>query len=120
MELLEEYHALLTRPGDDELRVAIERIITTFKNSLFQALLGNGSFGEFGVIPPYIMWLVIDLQEFYEETLLNERKSVFQKVIESKEMARRLDANPPFGATSTRIDHTFIPTRTAPLATAEV
>ncbi|KHJ90695.1 PDZ/DHR/GLGF domain protein [Oesophagostomum dentatum] len=99
LELLEEYHALLTRPGDDELRVAIERVITTFKNSLFQALL--------------------DLQEFYEETLLNERKSVFQKVMESKEMARRLDANPPFGATSTRIDHTFIPTHTAPLATAE-
>ncbi|PIO63553.1 PDZ/DHR/GLGF domain protein [Teladorsagia circumcincta] len=49
LELLEEYHALLIHPGDDELRVAIERVITTFKNSLFQALL--------------------DLQEFYEETL---------------------------------------------------
>ncbi|EPB71425.1 PDZ/DHR/GLGF domain protein [Ancylostoma ceylanicum] len=101
LELLEEYHALLNRPGDDELRIAIERVITSFKNSLFQALL--------------------DLQEFYEETLLNERKSVFQKIAESKEIARRLDANPPFGTTTgTRVvDHTFIPTQKAPLATAE-
>uniref|UniRef100_A0A158PC50 PDZ domain-containing protein n=1 Tax=Angiostrongylus cantonensis TaxID=6313 RepID=A0A158PC50_ANGCA len=93
LELLEEYHALLNRPGDDELRVAIERVITTFKNSLFQALL--------------------DLQEFYEETLLNERKTVFQKIAESREMAKRLDSNPPF-------EHTYIHTQTAPLATAEV
>ncbi|KAL6741938.1 hypothetical protein Aduo_015145 [Ancylostoma duodenale] len=101
LELLEEYHALLNRPGDDDLRIAIERVITSFKNSLFQALL--------------------DLQEFYEETLLNERKSVFQKIAESKEIARRLDANPPFGTTTgTRVvDHTFIPTQKAPLATAE-
>ncbi|KAK6755066.1 hypothetical protein RB195_013816 [Necator americanus] len=100
LELLEEYHALLTRPGDDELRLAIERVITTFKNSLFQALL--------------------DLQEFYEETLLNERKSVFQKIAESKEVARRLDVSPPFGTSSaSRIDQSFIPTQTAPLATAE-
>ncbi|VDO75243.1 unnamed protein product [Heligmosomoides polygyrus] len=97
--MLEEYHALLTRPGDDELRIAIERVITTFKNSLFQALL--------------------DLQEFYEETLLNERKSVLQKIAESQEIARRLDTNPPFGATSvTRTTGpTYIPTHhtTAPL-----
>ncbi|VDM54339.1 unnamed protein product [Angiostrongylus costaricensis] len=93
LELLEEYHALLNRPGDDELRVAIERVITTFKNSLFQALL--------------------DLQEFYEETLLNERKTVFQKIAESREIAKRLDSNPPF-------EHTYIHTQTAPLATAEV
>ncbi|WKY11444.1 hypothetical protein Q1695_003201 [Nippostrongylus brasiliensis] len=101
LELLEEYHALLTRPGDDELRLAIERVITTFKNSLFQALL--------------------DLQEFYEETLLNERKTVLQKIAESQEVARRLDTNPPFGATSVSRTggHSYIPTQTAPLATAE-
>ncbi|KAE9414006.1 hypothetical protein Angca_004539, partial [Angiostrongylus cantonensis] len=100
LELLEEYHALLNRPGDDELRVAIERVITTFKNSLFQALL--------------------DLQEFYEETLLNERKTVFQKIAESREMAKRLDSNPPFGSTTiSRPEHTYIHTQTAPLATAE-
>ncbi|KAJ1369217.1 hypothetical protein KIN20_030625 [Parelaphostrongylus tenuis] len=102
LELLEEYHALLTRPGDDELRVAIERVITTFKNSLFQALL--------------------DLQEFYEETLLNERKTVFQKIAESREIAKRLDSSPPFGtATVTRPDHAAYihHTQPAPLATAE-
>ncbi|KAK6031272.1 PDZ/DHR/GLGF domain protein, partial [Ostertagia ostertagi] len=100
LELLEEYHALLIHPGDDELRVAIERVITTFKNSLFQALL--------------------DLQEFYEETLLNERKSVLQKIAESKEIARRLDMNPPFGASNaSRSGRTFLSTQTAPLATAE-
>ncbi|VDM85329.1 unnamed protein product [Strongylus vulgaris] len=35
-------------------------------------------------------------------------------------MARRLDANPPFGtSSSTRIDHAYVPTHPAPLATAE-
>ncbi|KJH53400.1 PDZ/DHR/GLGF domain protein [Dictyocaulus viviparus] len=108
LELLEEYHALLTRPGDDELRVAIERVITTFKNSLFQALLGKEKLHD------------LYLQEFYEETLLNERKSVFQKIAESREIAKRLDSNPPFGSTiAPRHDHTYIPTQTAPLATVE-
>ncbi|XGW03946.1 hypothetical protein V3C99_015242 [Haemonchus contortus] len=98
LELLEDYHALLVDPRDDELRVAIERVITTFKKSLFQALL--------------------DLQEFYEETLLNERKTVPQKIAESKEIARRLDAHPPFGPLIGSRP-TFTSTLSAPLATAE-
>ncbi len=40
LEQLEEYHATLTRPSDDELRLAIERVIGVFKSNLFQALLG--------------------------------------------------------------------------------
>ncbi|VDO33708.1 unnamed protein product [Haemonchus placei] len=99
LELLEDYHALLVDPRDDELRIAIERVITTFKKSLFQALL--------------------DLQEFYEETLLNERKTVPQKIAESKEIARRLDAHPPFGSLIGSRP-AFTSTLSAPLATAEV
>lgn len=41
LELLEEYHAGLTRPSDEELRTAIERVISVFKDRLFLALLGK-------------------------------------------------------------------------------
>lgn len=41
-----------------------------------------------------------DLQEFYEETLLNERKSHTQKVLEAKKIADRWEINPPFGQLS--------------------
>ncbi|KAK2577292.1 hypothetical protein KPH14_003426 [Odynerus spinipes] len=40
LELLEDYHAKLTRPQDKALRLAIERVIRIFKSRLFQALLG--------------------------------------------------------------------------------
>ncbi|KYQ46444.1 Disks large 1 tumor suppressor protein [Trachymyrmex zeteki] len=40
LELLEDYHAKLTRPQDKQLRLAIERVIRIFKSRLFQALLG--------------------------------------------------------------------------------
>ncbi|KAI4484793.1 hypothetical protein M0804_007359 [Polistes exclamans] len=39
LELLEDYHAKLTRPQDKALRLAIERVIRIFKSRLFQALL---------------------------------------------------------------------------------
>ncbi|XP_072744138.1 uncharacterized protein [Anoplolepis gracilipes] len=39
LELLEDYHAKLTRPQDKQLRLAIERVIRIFKSRLFQALL---------------------------------------------------------------------------------
>ncbi|KAK0164194.1 hypothetical protein PV328_002850 [Microctonus aethiopoides] len=39
LELLEDYHAKLTRPQDKQLRLAIERVIRIFKSKLFQALL---------------------------------------------------------------------------------
>jgi hypothetical protein len=44
LELLEQYHALLNRPNDAELRMAIERVIGIFKANLFQALCSSFSF----------------------------------------------------------------------------
>ena len=41
LELLEEYHSQLQRPGEKQLRTAIERVIRIFKSRLFQALLGE-------------------------------------------------------------------------------
>jgi len=45
LELLEDYHAKLTRPQDKQLRLAIERVIRIFKSRLFQALLGKSLLG---------------------------------------------------------------------------
>lgn len=36
-----------------------------------------------------------DIQEFYEDTLVNERKSVSQKAYETSRIADRWEANPP-------------------------
>lgn len=69
LELLEDYHAKLTRPQDKQLRLAIERVIRIFKSRLFQALL--------------------DIQEFYELTLLDESKSVQQKTAETIRIANK-------------------------------
>uniref|UniRef100_A0AAG5DN95 Disks large 1 tumor suppressor protein n=1 Tax=Anopheles atroparvus TaxID=41427 RepID=A0AAG5DN95_ANOAO len=63
LELLEDYHSRLSTPQDHALRSAIERVIRIFKSRLFQALL--------------------DIQEFYELTLLDETKTVQQKTIET-------------------------------------
>ena len=63
LELLEEYHSQLSKPQDRALRNAIERVIRIFKSRLFQALL--------------------DIQEFYEVTLLDESKTLQQKTIET-------------------------------------
>ncbi|XP_066581508.1 disks large 1 tumor suppressor protein isoform X3 [Prorops nasuta] len=72
LELLEDYHAKLTRPQDKQLRLAIERVIRIFKSRLFQALL--------------------DIQEFYELTLLDESKSVQQKTAETIRIADKWEA----------------------------
>ncbi|XP_077987668.1 disks large homolog 1-like isoform X3 [Glandiceps talaboti] len=69
LELLEEYHGRLTKPGDRPLRTAIERVIRIFKSRLFQALL--------------------DIQEFYEVTLLDGNKSIAQKTFETLEIASK-------------------------------
>ncbi|XP_012276383.1 disks large 1 tumor suppressor protein isoform X13 [Orussus abietinus] len=73
LELLEDYHAKLTRPQDKQLRLAIERVIRIFKSRLFQALL--------------------DIQEFYELTLLDETKSVQQKTAETIRIADKWEAS---------------------------
>ncbi|XP_033637505.1 disks large homolog 1-like isoform X2 [Asterias rubens] len=69
LELLEDYHSKLTKPGDRPLRNAIERVIRIFKSRLFQALL--------------------DIQEFYEATLMDGSKSVTQKTMETLEVASK-------------------------------
>ena len=68
LELLEEYHSQLSGPGDRALRNAIERVIRIFKSRLFQALL--------------------DIQEFYEATLLDESKTLQQKTIETLQVRK--------------------------------
>ncbi|XP_015127528.1 disks large 1 tumor suppressor protein isoform X6 [Diachasma alloeum] len=73
LELLEDYRAKLTRPQDKQLRLAIERVIRIFKSRLFQALL--------------------DIQEFYELTLLDESKSVQQKTAETIRIADKWEAS---------------------------
>lgn len=69
LELLEDYHRRLYSPEDTELRLAIERIIEIFRSNLFQALL--------------------DIQQFYEVTLLDDRKPIDQKTVETLEIATK-------------------------------
>ncbi|XP_074658045.1 disks large homolog 1-like isoform X2 [Tubulanus polymorphus] len=69
LELLEDYHSKLNSQSDRPLRTAIERVIRIFKSRLFQALL--------------------DIQEFYEVTLLDENKSTQQKTLETIQMASK-------------------------------
>ncbi|GIY58309.1 disks large 1 tumor suppressor protein [Caerostris darwini] len=80
LELLEEYHCKLTRPQDKQLRNAIERVIKIFKCRLFQALL--------------------DIQEFYEITLLDESKSIQQKTAETLQIACKWENSPPLSGLS--------------------
>ncbi|XP_013404154.1 disks large 1 tumor suppressor protein isoform X1 [Lingula anatina] len=75
LELLEEYHKKLSKPSDGPLRTAIERVIRIFKSRLFQALL--------------------DIQEFYESTLLDDGKSVHQKTLETLQVASKWESSPP-------------------------
>ncbi|XP_025829307.1 disks large 1 tumor suppressor protein isoform X5 [Agrilus planipennis] len=73
LELLEDYHSKLTKPQDKQLRLAIERVIRIFKSRLFQALL--------------------DIQEFYELTLLDETKSIQQKTAETIRIANKWESD---------------------------
>ncbi|XP_063162254.1 disks large homolog 1 isoform X8 [Candoia aspera] len=56
LRLLEDYRAKLSPREDRQLRSSVERVIGIFRSSLFQALL--------------------DIQEFYEVTLLENPKSI--------------------------------------------
>ncbi|XP_052122260.1 disks large 1 tumor suppressor protein-like [Frankliniella occidentalis] len=76
LELLEDYYAQLKEPQDRNLRLAIERVIRIFKSRLFQALL--------------------DIQEFYELTLLNESKSVQEKTAETIRIANKWEESSGF------------------------
>lgn len=75
LELLEEYYSRLVRPQDQALRAAIEKVIRIFKSRLFQALL--------------------DIQEFYEVTLLDDDKTLQQKTAETLQVASRWEEHPP-------------------------
>lgn len=73
LELLEDYHSKLIKPQDRQLRIAIERVIRIFKSRLFQALL--------------------DIQEFYELTLLDDTKSIQQKTAETIRIANKWETD---------------------------
>ncbi|CAK1540596.1 unnamed protein product [Leptosia nina] len=73
LELLEDYHSKLIKPQDRQLRLAIERVIRIFKSRLFQALL--------------------DIQEFYELTLLDDNKSIQQKTAETIRIANKWETD---------------------------
>ncbi|ESO09358.1 hypothetical protein HELRODRAFT_73781, partial [Helobdella robusta] len=75
LELLEQYHSKLTKPQDRQLRNAIERVIRVFKGRLFQALL--------------------DIQEYYEMTLLSDTKSMDEKTQETNQVVSRWEKYPP-------------------------
>eukprot|EP00118_Oscarella_pearsei_P024847 m.306928 g.306928 ORF g.306928 m.306928 type:complete len:872 (+) comp41736_c0_seq1:177-2792(+) len=75
LELLEDYHAKLTGSEDRQLRTAIEKVIRIFRSRLFQALL--------------------DIQEFYEETLLDSAKTSEEKTHETMEMAAAWEKQSP-------------------------
>ncbi|XP_044731009.1 disks large 1 tumor suppressor protein isoform X3 [Chrysoperla carnea] len=73
LELLEDYYSKLIKPQDKQLRMAIERVIGIFKSRLFQALL--------------------DIQEFYELTLMDDTKSIQQKTAETIRIANKWETN---------------------------
>ncbi|XP_030838010.1 disks large 1 tumor suppressor protein-like [Strongylocentrotus purpuratus] len=93
LELLEEYHSKLTATGDRPLRNAIERVIRIFKSRLFQALLD---------IQVACVLLPVDnnIQEFYEETLMDSSKSISQKTLETLQVATRWEEQQQFGQNS--------------------
>ncbi|XP_031316314.1 disks large homolog 2 isoform X1 [Camelus dromedarius] len=69
LSLLEEYCKKLRKPEEQQLKNAVKKVMGIFQSSLFQALL--------------------DIQEFYEVTLLNSQKSCEQKIEEANEVAQR-------------------------------
>ncbi|KAL8595972.1 hypothetical protein ACOMHN_018284 [Nucella lapillus] len=75
LELLEDYHTRLTKPQDRALKTAIERVIRIFKSRLFQALL--------------------DIQEFYETTLLDDNKTSHEKTLETLRIASKWEREAP-------------------------
>ncbi|XP_050404710.1 disks large 1 tumor suppressor protein isoform X4 [Patella vulgata] len=75
LELLEDYHTRLTKSQDKPLKNAIERVIRIFKSKLFQALL--------------------DIQEFYECTLLDDSKTNQEKTLETLRVASKWEHELP-------------------------
>ncbi|XP_057363158.1 disks large homolog 2 isoform X1 [Manis pentadactyla] len=69
LSLLEEYCKKLRKPEEQQLKNAVKMVMGIFKSSLFRALL--------------------DIQEFYEVTLLNSQKSCEQKIEEANQVAQK-------------------------------
>ncbi|XP_050611750.1 disks large homolog 2 isoform X1 [Macaca thibetana thibetana] len=69
LSLLEEYCKKLRKPEEQLLKNAVKKVMVIFKSSLFQALL--------------------DIQEFYEVTLLNSQKSCEQKIEEANQVLQK-------------------------------
>ncbi|XP_062983273.1 disks large homolog 2 isoform X4 [Elgaria multicarinata webbii] len=69
LALLEDYCKKLKKPEEQQLKKAIKKVMGIFKSSLFQALL--------------------DIQEFYEVTLLNSQKSCQEKIEEANQVAEK-------------------------------
>ncbi|XP_059739197.1 disks large homolog 2 isoform X4 [Bos taurus] len=69
LSLLEEYCKKLRKPEEQQLKNAVKKVMGIFKSSLFRALL--------------------DIQEFYEVTLLNSQKSCEQKIEEANQVAQK-------------------------------
>ncbi|XP_058518283.1 disks large homolog 1-like [Ochotona princeps] len=69
LSLLDEYCKKLRKPEEQLLKNAVKKVMSIFKSSLFQALL--------------------DIQEFYEVTLLNSQKSCEQKIEEANKIAKK-------------------------------
>ncbi|XP_040587934.1 disks large homolog 2 isoform X3 [Mesocricetus auratus] len=69
LSLLEEYCKKLRKPEEQLLKNAVKKVMSIFKSSLFQALL--------------------DIQEFYEVTLLNSHKSCEQKIEEANQVVQK-------------------------------
>ncbi|XP_063112413.1 disks large homolog 2 isoform X6 [Cavia porcellus] len=69
LSLLEEYCKKLRKPEEQLLKNAVKKVMSIFKSSLFQALL--------------------DIQEFYEVTLLNSQKSCEQKIEEANQVVQK-------------------------------
>ena len=98
LELLEDYYSRLDDTEEKELKAAIERVIKIFKSRLFQALL--------------------DIQEFYELTLMDDGKSNDIKVNEAKEMASRWEVGQgPFAGPGRPTETNSIVNSRAPVST---
>ncbi|XP_054977271.1 disks large 1 tumor suppressor protein-like [Sorex araneus] len=69
LSLLEEYCKKLRTPEEQKLKNALKKVMGIFRSSLFQALL--------------------DIQEFYEVTLLNSQKSCEEKIEEANQIVQK-------------------------------
>ncbi|XP_053526810.1 disks large homolog 2 isoform X1 [Artibeus jamaicensis] len=69
LSLLEEYCKKLKKPEEQQLKNAVKKVMGIFRSTLFQALL--------------------DIQEFYEVTLLNSQKSCEQKIEEANQVVQK-------------------------------